>query len=98
MESYWIGKAVQEMKLPFSCIRVVSDGAEDVLPSYYENPSGAGMAINIALSFIRSFFSKKEFMSNINSFKNLKKANSRLAKVSEELISSFTAETLDNTL
>jgi len=98
MESYWIGKAVQEMKLPFSSIRVVSDGAEDVLPPYYENPSGAGMASSIALSFMRSFFSKKEFRTNIKAFKNLKKANLKLTKVSEALISSFTAETLDNTL
>ena len=98
MESYWIGKAVQEMKLPFSCIRVVSDGAEDVLPSYYENPSDTGMGANIALSLIRSFFSKKEFRSNINAFRNLKKANLKLAKVSAGLISSFTPETLDNTL
>jgi len=98
MESYWIGKVVLEMKLPFSCIRVVSDGAEDVLPSYYENPSGAGMAANIALSFIRSFFLKKEFRSNINTLKNLKKANLKLAKVSKRLISSLSADTSDKTL
>ena len=96
MESYWIGEVVREMKLPFSCIRVVSDGAEDVLPSNYENPSGAGMAASIALSFMRSIFSKKEFRSNINAFRNLKKANLKLAKVSAGLISSFTAETLNN--
>ena len=98
MESYWIGKVVLDMKLPFSCIGIVSDGAEDVLPSYFENPSGTGMAANIALSFIGSIFSKKEFRSNINALKNLKKANLRLAKVSAELISSFTAGTSDNTL
>ncbi len=86
MESYWIGKVVLKMKLPFNCIRIVSDGAEDVLPSYFENPSGIGMAVSIILSFIRSIFSKKEFKSNINAFKNIKKANSGLAKVSAELI------------
>jgi len=98
MESYWIGKVVLDMKLPFSCIRIVSDGADDVLPSYFENPSGTGMAASIALSFIRSIFSKKEFRSNISALKNLKKANLRLAKVSAGLISSFTAGTSDNTL
>ena len=89
MESYWIGKTVQQMNLPFSCIRIVSDGAEDVLPSYYENPSDTGMGANIALSLIRSFFSKKEFRSNINAFRNLKKANLKLAKVSEGLFSNL---------
>ncbi len=98
MESYCIGEAVREMKLPFSCIRVVSDGAEDVLPSYYENPSGSGMAANIALSFIKSIFSKKEFRSNINAFRNLKKANLKLTKVSEGIISSLTIDALDKTL
>ena len=98
MESYWIGKVVSDMGLPFSCIRIVSDGADDVLPSYFENPSGIGMAANIALSFMRSIFSKKEFRSNISALKNLRKANLRLAKVSAELISSFTTGTSDNAL
>ena len=98
MESYWIGKVVLDMKLPFSCIRIVSDGADDVLPSYFENPSGTGMAASIALSFIRSIFSKKEFRANISAIKNLRKANLRLAKVSAELISSFTTKTSDNAL
>ena len=93
MESYWIGKVILDMKLPFSCIRIVSDGAEDLLPSYFENPSGTGMAASIALSFMRSIFSKKEFRSNIGAIKNLRKANLRLAKVSAELISRFTAKT-----
>ncbi len=86
MESYWIGKAVFKMKLPFSCIRVVSDGAEDALPSYFENPKIVGVILNIVSSSIRSVFSKKEFRSNINTFKNLKKANLKLVKVSAELI------------
>ncbi len=98
MESYWIGKAAKEMKLPFSCIRVVSDGAEDILPRYYENPPGAGMAANIVLSFTRSLFSKKEFRSNMNALKNLKKANLKLAKVSEGLTSSIAADTLYDAL
>ena len=97
MESYWIGKSIRSMNLPFTCLRLVSDGAEDVLPSYFENPSGAGMAASIILSFTRSVFSKKEFMSNINAFKNLKKANSRLSKVSAGLISDLTADTSDKT-
>ena len=98
MESYWIGKVVLDMKLPFRCIRIVSDEADDVLPSYFENPSGTGMAASIALSFIRSIFSKKEFRTNISAIKNLRKANLRLAKVSAELISSFTTKTSDNAL
>jgi len=98
MESYWIGEAVQEMRLPFSCIRVVSDGAEDALPSYFESYKSAEMVLNIVLSFIRSLFSKKEFRSNINAFRNLKKANLKLAKVSVGLITGFAANTLNNTL
>ena len=98
MESYWIGEAVREMKLPFSCIRVVSDGADDALPSYFESSGGAGMVLNIILSSIRSIFSKKEFRSNIGALKNLRKANLRLAEVSKNLISSLTADTLDKTL
>ena len=43
-------------------------------------------------------FSKKEFRSNISALKNLRKANSRLAKVSEGLISDLAAVTSDKTL
>ncbi len=87
MESYWIGKVVLEMNLPFTCLRIVSDGAEDTLPIYYESPTNIRMAVNILLSFLRSIFNREEFRSNINAFKNIKKANSGLAKVSAELIS-----------
>ena len=87
MESYWVGKVALEMRLPFSCIRVVSDGALDILPSYYGETAGIKMTINIMLSFLRSIFDRKEFTANINALKNIKKANSKLRKVSAELIS-----------
>jgi nucleoside phosphorylase len=87
MESYWVGKVALEMRLPFSCIRVVSDGALDILPSYYGETAGIKMTINIMLSFLRSIFNRKEFTANISALKNTKKANSKLRKVSAELIS-----------
>jgi len=85
MESYWIGKAVLEMKLPFSCIRIVSDGAQDLLPSYYGNTAGTKVAVDIILSFFRSIFSRKEFTANISAIKNLRKADLRLTEVSKTL-------------
>ncbi len=98
MESYWIGETVCGMDLPFSCIRVVSDGAEDILPAYFGSTAGIKMAINIMLSFLRSIFYRKEFMANKRALKNLKKANLKLAEVSARLISSYTSNTLDKTL
>ncbi len=89
MESYWIGKKVINMNLPFTCLRIVSDGAEDTLPRYYESSANIRIAVSILLSFLRSIFNREEFRSNINAFKNIKKANSRLTEVSAELISGF---------
>ena len=87
MESYWIGKAALEMNLPFSCIRVVSDGALDILPSYYTKSPGLKMAASIILSFLKSIFNRDEYMANLNAFKNLRKANLQLARLSTDLIS-----------
>ncbi len=92
MESYWIGKVVQEMKLPFSCIRVVSDGARDQLPSYFGSAPGIKMAVNIMLSLLRSIFDRKEFTANKNAVKNIRKANLRLAKLSVDLISGHSGQ------
>jgi len=87
MESYPVAETMQKMKLPFSCIRVVSDGARDLLPSYFGSGTGLKMAANIMLSLLRSVFDRKEFTANINTFKNIRKANRRLAKLSADLIS-----------
>ncbi len=92
MESYWIGKAVQEMNLPFSCIRVVSDGVRDLLPSYFGSAAGIKMAANIMLSLLRSIFNRKEFTANKNAIKNIRKANPGLAKLSADLISGHSSQ------
>ncbi|MCD4670441.1 MAG: hypothetical protein K8S14_08340 [Actinomycetia bacterium] len=98
MESYPVAETVREMNLPFSCIRVVSDGAGDLLPSYFGSTTGIKMAVNIMLSLLRSIFDRKELTANKNAVKNIRKANLRLAKVSADLISGFTANTSNKTL
>jgi len=98
MESYPIAETIQEMNLPFSCIRIVSDGARDLLPSYFRSAPGIKMAVNIMLSLLRSIFDRKEFTANKNAIKNIKKANLKLAKVSTGLISGFTADVSNKTL
>ena len=89
MESYSIAEIMREMNLPFSCIRIVSDGAGDLLPSYFGSGTGIKMAANIMLSLLRSVFNRKEFMANKNTFKNIRKANKRLTEVSAKLISDY---------
>jgi len=87
MESYPVASTMQEMDLPFSCIRIVSDGAGDLLPSYFGSAPGIRMAINIMLSLLKSIFDKRELLANKNTINNLRKANLRLAKLSADLIS-----------
>ena len=98
MESYWIGKSIRSMDLPFTCLRIVSDGAEDILTSYYGSANGIKITFNIILSFLRSIFHRKEFIANLNAFRNLRKANLRLAEVSTELLASFKTGNSDKTL
>jgi len=89
MESYPVAEIIQEMHLPFRCIRVVSDGARDLLPSYFGSIAVPKMAVSIMLSLLRSIFNRKELLANKNAFKNIKKANLALAEVSAGLISGY---------
>jgi len=92
IESYPVAETMLGMNLPFSCIRVVSDGARDLLPSYLGSTPGLKMAATIILSLLRSIFDRKELMANINAFKNIKKANLKLAEVSANLISGYSSQ------
>ena len=92
MESYWIGETVQKMNLPFSCIRIVSDGARDLLPSYFRSAPGIKMAVNIVLSLLRSIFDRKEFTANKNAIRNIRKAKTRLAELSADPISGHSGQ------
>jgi len=98
MESYWVGETMQKMNLPFSCIRVVSDGAGDLLPSYFGSAPGIKMAANIMLSLLRSIFDRKEFTANKNAVKNIRKAKLKLVKVSAGLVSGSITDISNKTL
>ena len=86
-ETYYILYSIQRLGLPFSCIRVVSDDANSLLPSYFDNSSNKGMALKLTFSILKSIFSKKEFSINRDVFANLKKARASLKEVSNTIIS-----------
>lgn len=92
MESFWLIDSLIKNGIEpdrISCIRAVSDGAGDMLPSYMENTRPEKMFNAICLSALRSVYLPAELKSNISAFKNLGRARNALASI-PDILSGYT--------
>jgi nucleoside phosphorylase len=88
METCWLIDSLIKNGLSpdrIHCIRAVSDGAGDMLPSYMECARPKKLFTGICVSAIRSVCLPPELKSNIDAFKNIRKAGCALAHIPDLL-------------
>jgi nucleoside phosphorylase len=89
MESFWLIESLVNNGIPsgrIHCIRAVSDGAVDRLPSYMAGTGAKKTIADICCSAIKSVYLPAELKSNIYAFKNIRKAGYALARIPDILM------------
>lgn len=92
LESYWIGKKILSLGLPFYCLRSVSDALDDRMPGYFGVFSKTRTFFKILGSFLFSIINPIELRSNITALKNIKKAKGSLDNALRSLVSYLTTD------